>query len=146
MQSESELRKRSCILHGITETENENTLALVHDFARKSCSVDPSRITKSFRLGKKREKSSAIKVVLVSEDDKWELIRRINGNSENKTQRVFGNLDLTETERNAEYQCRLKARALKESEPSDSKNSYKIRKVFISYYYEYNLTIIFLSN
>lgn len=128
-QTENELRKRNCILHNITESENESTLALVKGIARDKCSIDPTKIVRSFRLGKKREnKPRPIKVVLVSEDEKWELVKRLNGDSDNKTNGVYCNLDLTESERNAEYQRRLKVRSLKEAEPTDSKNLFRIRR------------------
>ena len=41
---------------------------------------------------------------------------------------MFCNLDLTEVERNAEYQLRLRVRSLKEAESSDSKNVYRIKR------------------
>lgn len=63
-----------------------------HKVARDSCSIDPAKIVLSFRLGKTRDKACPIKVVLTSEDAKWELIKRINGNKENKKNGLFSNL------------------------------------------------------
>ena len=76
-QTENELRKRNCILHNIAESENENTLTIVQKVVRDSCSLDPAKIVRSFRLGKKRDKARPIKIVFASEDAKWELVKRI---------------------------------------------------------------------
>jgi hypothetical protein len=77
----------------------------------KEIAFPPDQILRSFRLGRPYEgKSRPIKLIFPDETKKWEFLKRINAS---KVDGRFVTLDLTQEEREKDYQARQRVRELR---------------------------------
>jgi hypothetical protein len=114
-------RSKNVVIFGLPEnTENslvDSVIDLMNDCSMK-ISVDKSSC---FRLGQKTSsKSRPVKLILSSEAEKWEVLRRINSI---KPTGIFARKDLSKEEQEADFALRQELKGIREKDPL---NQYKI--------------------
>jgi uncharacterized phage infection (PIP) family protein YhgE len=107
---DQEKRKNCAILHKVPESDN-GTLAEKLVQICKDLAFPPDQILQSFRLGKRMDnKNRPIKVTFSDETKKWDFLKRANAN---KINGAFVTLDLTQEERERDFQARKRVRELR---------------------------------
>ena len=116
-----EKRKKCAILHGISESGDEPLQNKLAEYL-SNISFPSNQIIQAYRLGRPAEKKDRpVKLILTNEIQKWDLVKRIN---ETKTNKTFATLDLSQEEREKDYQARQKLKELKSNNPGEV---YKIK-------------------
>jgi hypothetical protein len=114
-------RSKNVVIFGVPESTEKSLVDSVIDLM-KDCSMNIS-IEKSscFRLGQKTSpKSRPVKLILSSEAEKWEVLRRINSI---KPLGIFARKDLSKEEQEADFVLRQELKEIREKDPL---NQYKI--------------------
>lgn len=120
-------RAKNLIVFGIKESsseDKESTINLVTDLL-KDCNLHSASLNKSqvIRLGAKADKKHRpIKICLNSENEKWEMIKRINHKKPNG---IFARLDLDKEQQKQDFLLRTELKTCREENPD---NTYKIVK------------------
>jgi hypothetical protein len=104
---DQEKRKNCAILHKVPESDN-GTLAEKLVQICKDLAFPPDQILQSFCLGRRMDNKN--RPTFSDETKKWDFLKRANAN---KINGAFVTLDLTQEERETEFQARKRGRELR---------------------------------